>query len=169
MKLYLAITFAWNGILFFLILAPGITGDSYGNYLFACLFIVVSALFATDLFRNKMRFSLPDTKWRRYPTLILLVLVFCYPLFVIALGHRLTSLIMPGTMPCPTTELALLLLTIALLRVNEVTYILLPVWAIPFPPFIQIPKYCVYEEAVMFVTGMYALILLVRFWKVERA
>jgi hypothetical protein len=97
----------------------GITGSSHGNYLFACLFIVVSALFTIDLFRNKMQFFLPNAGWRRHATLALLALVFCYPLVGIVKGHR--------------------------------------------PP-----KYGIYEDATMFATGVYALVLLIRFWKTDR-
>ena len=53
-KLYLSIAFAWNGIVFFLILAKDITGENNGNYLFGSIFIIVSVLFAVDLFRQKI-------------------------------------------------------------------------------------------------------------------
>jgi hypothetical protein len=165
-KLYLSIAFAWNGIVFFLILAKDITGDSYGNYLFGSIFIIVSVLFALDLFRQKMQFSLPAAGWHKYATLVLMLLVFCYPLFGIAFGHHFQSLIIPGTFPCPTTAFGLIMLTTALPRVNKIAYILLLLWAIPFPPFIQIPKYGVYEDAIMFISGIYSLILLLRYWKV---
>ena len=166
-KLYLSIAFAWNGMVFFLILAKDITGDSYGNYFFGSIFIIVSVLFALDLFRQKMQFSLPAAGWHKYATLVLMLLVFCYPLFGIAFGHHFASLIIPGTFPCPTTALGLLMLTTALPRVDKIAYILLLLWAIPFPPFIQIPKYGVYEDAIMFVSGVYSLILLLRYWKAE--
>ena len=165
-KLYLSIAFAWNGIVFFLILAKDITGDSYGNYLFGSIFIIVSVLFALDLFRQKMQFSLPAAGWHKYATLVLMLLAFCYPLFGIAFGHHFPSLIIPGTFPCPTTAFGLIMLTTALPRVNKIAYILLLLWAIPFPPFIQIPKYGVYEDAIMFISGIYSLILLLRYWKV---
>jgi hypothetical protein len=165
-KLYLSIAFAWNGIVFFLILAKDITGDSYGNYLFGSIFIIVSVLFALDLFRQKMQFSLPAAGWHKYATLVLMLLVFCYPLFGIAFGHHFLSLIIPGTFPCPTTAFGLIMLTTALPRVNKIAYILLLLWAIPFPPFIQIPKYGVYEDSIMFISGIYSLILLLRYWKV---
>jgi len=165
-KLYLSIAFAWNGIVFFLILAKDITGDSYGNYLFGSIFIIVSVLFALDLFRQKMQFSLPAAGWHKYATLVLMLLVFCYPLFGIAFGHHFPSLIIPGTFPCPTTAFGLIMLTTALPQVNKIAYILLLLWAIPFPPFIQIPKYGVYEDAIMFISGIYSLILLLRYWKV---
>jgi hypothetical protein len=166
-KLYLSIALAWNGIVFFLILAKDITGEGYGNYLFGSLFIIVSVLFAVDLFRKKMQFSLPAAGWQKAALLALLLLVFCYPVFGIALGHHFASLIIPGTFPCPTTALGLLVLTTALPRVDKIAYILLLLWAIPFPPFIQIPKYGVYEDAIMFASGIYSLILLLRYWKVS--
>jgi len=168
-KLYLSIACAWNGILFFIVLAPGITGDSYGNYLFGALFTVVALLFAVDLVRQRMQFSPPSGGWRTYVTWALMVLVLCYPLFGLALGHRSTSLIMPGTMPCPTTAFALLMLTTALPSVDKIAYILLLLWAIPFPPFIQIPRYGVYEDAIMFASGLYSMILLLVSWKAKHA
>ena len=165
--LYFSIAFAWNGIVFFLILAKDITGVRYGNYFFGSIFIIVSVLFAVDLFRKKMHFSLPAAGWRKYATLALMLLVFCYPLFGIAFGHHFPNLIIPGTFPCPTTALGLLVLTTALPRVNKIAYILLLFWAIPFPPLIQIPKYGVYEDAIMFVSGVYSLVLLLKYWKVR--
>ncbi|MBN1225935.1 MAG: hypothetical protein JXA79_03000 [Deltaproteobacteria bacterium] len=164
-KLYLSIAFAWNGIVFFLTLAGDITGESYGNYFFGSLFIIVSALFARDLFRHKMQFSLPANGWIRYTTITLIALVFCYPLFGIALGHDFRRLIVPGTFPCPTTALGLLFLTTALPRVDKIAYILLLLWAIPFPTFIQIPKYGVYEDTIMFLSGLYSLVLLIKYWR----
>lgn len=167
-KLYLSIAFLWNGILFFLILAKDMAGRSYGNYFNGSLFLIVSALFAVDLFRRKMQFALPAGGWRRYATLVLMLLVFCYPLFGMALGHGSTSLMMPGTFPCPTTALGLLLLTTALPQVDKIIYALLLFCAIPFTPFLQIARYGVYEDTILFATGIYALVLLVRYWKPEK-
>lgn len=166
-SLYFSIAFAWNGIVFFLTLASDITGESYGNYLFGSIFIIVAVLFALDLFRRKMRFSLPANGWIKYVTITLIVVVFCYPLFGIALGHHFPRLIVPGTFPCPTTALGLLILTTALPRADKIAYILLLLWAIPFPPFIQIPKYGVYEDAIMFFSGLYSLILLLKYWRAK--
>ena len=47
-KLYLSIAFAWNGIVFFLILAKDITGDSYGNYLFGSISVSYTHLRAHE-------------------------------------------------------------------------------------------------------------------------
>jgi hypothetical protein len=74
---------------------------------------------------------------------------------------------MPGTFPCPTTALGLLLLTTALPQVDKIIYILLLFCAIPFTPFIQISRYGVYEDAILFAAGIYSLVLLLRYWKAE--
>ena len=140
-KLVLSLAFAWTAIAFYTILARDMAGGSYGNYVFSAVFIVVAALFAVDLFRQRMYFSLPTVRWRKVATRVLMGLVFCYPLFGIALGHGFTSLIVPGTFPCPTVALGLLLLTTALPQVDKVIYILLLICAIPFTPFVQIARY----------------------------
>jgi hypothetical protein len=148
-----------------MILARDMAGNSKGNYFFGLIFIVVSALFVVDLFRQKMQFVFPKVGWRKYSTLLLMLLVFCYPLFGLLSGHGLTSLIMPGTFPCPTTALGLLLLTMALPRVDKVIYILLLFCAVPFTPFFQIARYGVYEDIILFTVGVYSLVLLVKYWK----
>ncbi len=168
-KAYLFSAFAWIGIVFFMLLANGITGENYGGYFFGVIFCVVAVLFAWDILRGKMQFAFPADGWRRTATLILMTLVFLYPLIGAALGHPYSSLIMPGTMPCPTAAFALLLLAAALPRANKIIYILLLLWAIPFPPTMQIPKYGVYEDAILFVVGIYSLVLLVLSWRTNRS
>jgi hypothetical protein len=143
-------------------------GGSYGNYVFGSIFIIVAVLFAVDLFRQKMRFLLPTVGWRKYATLVLALLIFCYPLFGMVFGHGFTSLIMPGAFPCPTTALGLLLLTMALPHVDKTIYILLLLCTIPFTPFVQIARYGVYEDIILLATGVYSLVLLSRYWKAEK-
>jgi hypothetical protein len=167
-KMFLSIAFAWNGIVFYMILAKEMAGGGYGNYFFGFLFLVVSVLLAADAFRRKMQFSLPTMGWQKDTTLVLALLVFSYPFLGSALGHGLTAPIMPGTYPCPTTALALLLLTTALPQVDKVVYILLLFCAIPFTPFFQIARYGVYEDAILFVTGIYSLVMLLTHWRVEK-
>jgi hypothetical protein len=167
-KLYLSVAFAWTGIAFYFVLARNMAGASYGNYVFGSVFIVVAVLFAVDLVRQKMRFSFPRVGWQRYATLVLTLLVFCYPLLGMLSGPSSTSLIMPGAFPCPTTALGLLVLTMALPRVDKTIYILLLICAIPFTPFVQIARYGVYEDTILFATGVYSLVLLVKYWKAEQ-
>lgn len=143
-----------------MILARGMAGGSQGNYFFGALFLVISALFVLDGFRGKMQFILPASGWRKYATLGWLVIVCCYPAFGLLAGHDLKSLIFPGTYPCPTIALALILLTMALPQVDKVIYILLLFLAIPFTPFYQIARYGVYEDVILFAAGLYSLVLL---------
>jgi len=164
-KLFLSIAFLWNGILFYLILAKGLAGNTHGNYFIGFLFILVSVLFVIDLFRQKMQFALPLVGWQKYVTLSLMMLTFYYPIFGRLSGHDFTSLLTPGTFPCPTIALTLLLLTMALPQVDKIIYILLIFLAIPFTPFFQIIKYGVFEDSILFTCGIFSLILLVKNWR----
>jgi len=163
MKLYLAFSFGWISLVFFFTLGKGLAGSTF----FAALFMVIAVLFAVDLFRRRMDLRLPELAWQKALSLGLTVIVWCYPLFSIALGRPLERTIVPGTFPCPTTALALVLLATSFPRVNRILCILLLFWAIPFAPFIQIPRYGVYEDTIMFTVGIYALVMLVRNWKVK--
>ena len=163
MKLYLAVSFGWISVVFFLTLGKGLAG----NLFFAALFMVIAILFAVDIFRRRMDFRLPEVGWQKTLTLCLALIVWCYPLLSMALGRPVEKWLVPGVFPCPTTALALVLLAASLPGVNRVLYILLLFWAIPFAPFIQIPRYGVYEDMIMFGVGIYGLVMLVRHWKVR--
>ena len=161
MKIYLSFSFTWIGIIFFIIQGKGLAG----NYFFGTLFTVVAILFVLDIYRKKMEFCLPQAKWQKYLTIFLMLIVICYPLFGMAFGHYFPKLIIIGTHPCPTAAFAVLLLTTALLRVNRIIYGILLFWAVPFPIFIQIPKFGVYEDSIMLGIGIYGLIMLIKNWK----
>jgi hypothetical protein len=164
-RLYMALSFGWVGIVFFLTLGKGLKG----NYFFGSLFIIVAILFAVDMFRQRMDFHPPGVGWQTHLTTLLVLIILCYPAFSLLFGHQFPRTIIPGTFPCPTTALALLLLTFALPRVDKIIYFILLFWAIPFPPLIQIPKYGVYEDTIMFAIGIYSLIMLVKNWKEKSA
>ncbi|MBN1103113.1 MAG: hypothetical protein JXL84_06845 [Deltaproteobacteria bacterium] len=160
-KLYMAVSFCWISLVFFLTLGKGLAGGAF----FASLFMMIAILFGVDIFRQRMVFRLPEVGWQRGLTLCLALIVMGYPLFSLALGRPLEKTIVPGTFPCPTTAMALVLLATSLPRVNKVLYILLLFWAIPFPPLIQIPRYGVYEDIIMLGVGVYGLVMLVKHWK----
>ena len=68
-------------------------------------------------------------------------------------------------MPCPTTVFALALLAAAIPKVDKKVYILLLVWALPaFGKCLG--GFDLYEDCVLFWTGVYALIMLIKNWKV---
>jgi len=71
----------------------------------------------------------------------------------------------PGTFPCPTTALGIIFLTTAITQVDKLIFFLLLFLAIPFKPFIQILRYGVYEDVILFVSGIYGLILYLRMKK----
>ncbi len=164
MRAYLASAFGWISIVFFLLIGR----DLAGNYVFGALFGAVALLFAADLFRGRMDFRPPIADWQRHLSLSLATIVFAYPAISFALGHVFPRTIVPGTFPCPTTALALLMLTFALPRVDKIAYGLLLFWAVPLPPFVQIPRYGVYEDAIMLGIGIYAAVALMRSWFDQR-
>ncbi|MCG8409675.1 MAG: DUF6064 family protein [Bacteroidales bacterium] len=85
-----------------------------------------------------------------------------YPFFGGFLGREMQFWIMPGTLPCPTVAYTLLLFITAKRRDNIILFFLLLVWAVPFPPLVQIPKYKVYEDSIMFVLGLIGSVFLIK-------
>ena len=165
LKIYLAIVFAWNSLFFYLLYAKGMAGNSMGSYFNGFMFLLVSILFIFDIFKNEMVFILPKKGWPNLVTYTLITLVFLYPLLGIISGYNLSSLIMPGAYPCPTTAFAILVLIHGLPKINKVIFVILLFCAIPFTPFMQIAQYGVYEDIILFVSGIYGLIMLIRYWK----
>ena len=160
MKAYLAFTFAWDGIVFFLIFGKELPGTFLG----APLFIVTAVFFVTDIFTKKTEFKLPDARWHKYLTIFWILCAFLYPLIGLPLGHHYPRSCMFGVFPCPTTVFALALLAAAIPKVDKKIYILLLVWALP-----SIGK-CfgvldLYEDCILFVAGVYGLTVLVKYWK----
>ena len=161
MKAYLSFTFAWNGIIFFLIFGKELPGTFLG----APLCILIAILFAWDIFANKTQFRVPETKWQKYFTIFLVLCALLYPLIGFALGHYYPKTCIFGVMPCPTTVFALALLAAAIPKVDKKIYILLLVWALPaFGKCLG--GFDLYEDCVLFWTGIYALIMLIKNWKV---
>ena len=159
-KTYFTLCFASIGIVFFLIhggLFPGIQ-----EYVQAGLFITIAVFFGADIFRKKIDFKLPEHRGHKIVIFLLLFAVFVYPLIGMLAGHYFPGMIIVGTHPCPTAAFALVLLAAALPRANKLLYVLLLIWAIPFPIFIQIPKFGVYEDSIMLLCGIYALVMLIK-------
>lgn len=158
MKLFLSFAFAWTGIVFFLVFAW-----STISAIASALFIIVAILFAIDIFKKKTEFRLPTARWHRYLTVFWIVLVFLYPVIGIALGHRYPETCMPMA-PCPLTVFAIALVAAAIPTVDRKVYVFLLPWAI-----ISLPK-CLgaldcYEDCILFASGVYGLVLLIRNWK----
>ena len=162
-KLYFFFSFGLSGTFFFFIFYSKSSGLA-DSYFLGSLFTIVALLFAVDIYKQKMVFCLPRISWQRWGTLILVLFVFCYPLFSIAIGRSFYSIIFPGTLTCPTTAIALILLTTALPRVDKIIYFILLFFSVT-PTFSQLPKYGVYEDSIMLGIGIYSLIMLVTHWR----
>ena len=160
MKTYLAFTFAWNGVVFFLLFGKELPGTLLG----APLFIVTAVLFVLDIFKKKTEFKLPNARWHKYLTILWILCAFLYPLIGLPLGHYYPRTCIFGVFPCPTTVFALALLAAAIPKVDKKAYILLLIWALP-----SVGK-CfgaldLQEDCILFIVGVYGLIMLVKNWK----
>jgi hypothetical protein len=159
MKAFLAIAFAWNGVVFFLIFAKNPISQFFG----APLFIILAVLFVVDIFTKRTSFRLPEGKWKQAFTVFWVLMVFLYPLFGLPLGHTYPGMLTP-VMPCPLTVFALALVTAAAPQVSKALFILLLPWALAGLPKCLGALDC-YEDCILFAAGVYGLVLLVKDWK----
>lgn len=78
------------------------------------------------------------------------------------MGRPSSGWIILGAFPCPTTALALVFMATSIPLKRRWLYLvtmgLLLLWAIPFPILIQIPQFGAYEDGIMVVLGVYALV-----------
>jgi hypothetical protein len=159
-KAFLSFAFAWDGIVVFLVYLRNPISMGIGTP----LFVLVAILFAVDIWAQKTAFNLPDTRWGRALTFVWLALVMCYPLIGwVFLGHAYPQTLLP-TMPCPLTVFAITLVAAAAPRVDRKVFVALLPWAL-----LGLPK-CFgaldcYEDCILFVSGVYGLIVLIRSWK----
>jgi hypothetical protein len=163
MKAFLSFAFAWNGVVFFLVYVKSAISTFTG----VPLFILVSLLFAADIWAKKTHFRLPLAAWKRGVTVFWIVLVFLYPVFGWFLGHLYPRTLLP-VFPCPLTVFAIALVAAAAPKVDKKVFILLLPWAL-----LGLPK-CLgaldcYEDCILFASGVYGLVELVRTWKTRGA
>jgi hypothetical protein len=94
--------------------------------------------------------------------------VALYPLIGwVFVGHAYPQALLP-TMPCPLTVFALTLVAAAAPRADRGVFIALLPWAL-----LGLPK-CLgaldcYEDCILFASGVYGLIVLVRTWRARPA
>ncbi len=154
LKVYFVYTFLWIGVIFFFLLGKDLPAYIMQMTLFSSLGI----LFALDLKYNKIQFEVPQEKGRRILYSTFLILVFAYPLIGYLIGsHTYPKIIILGSYPCPTAALALVLISGNIRKIDWKIFILLLIWAIPFPILIQIPQFGVYEDSIMLLSGLYTL------------
>jgi hypothetical protein len=159
MKVFLSFAFAWNGAVFFLIFLRNPLSMATG----APLFFIVATLFAVDIVAKKTQFRFPETRWMRRLTVAWILLAALYPLIGWPLGHRYpTTLLSP--FPCPLTVFAIALVAAAAPSVDKKVFALLLPWALMGLPKCFGALDC-YEDCILFASGVYGLIVLVRNWR----
>ena len=162
----MALVFLWNGTVFFFgymtqsALAGGIP------------FIVAGVILAADLVRKKIRIALPPTGWQRYATLIWAV----WALGVYTIAGWFTGHSYPGgplpTAPCPTTILAIALLSTSMttLKTDRLLFALLfamLLWWAFFAGIFAPALYGFYIDLTLLAAGMYGLWILLMHWKIQ--
>jgi len=157
-KGFFALAFGWIGLVFFLALGRELPAHNAQAFLFLSL----AGLFSLDLVTNTSLFRMPDDGWRKTAALTGFGLALAYPLVGLLMGRPFSGWIIPGAFPCPTAALALVFMATTISEKRRWLYLvtlgLLLLWAIPFPILIQIPQFGAYEDGIMLVLGVYALV-----------
>jgi hypothetical protein len=161
-KAFLSFAFAWNGVVFFLIFQK----NPISMFAGAPLFIIVSLLFAIDIWTKKTRFRPPEATWKKGLTLFWIALVFLYPVIGLPLGHAYPEMLLP-LFPCPLTVFAIALVAAAAPNVDKKVFILLLPWALMALPKCFGVLDC-YEDCILFASGVYGLVELVRNWRTRQ-
>jgi hypothetical protein len=161
MKAFLSLAFAWNGVVFFLLFVK----NPISTFTGVPLFILVSLLFAVDMVTKRTHFQPPKATWKKGVTLFWISLVFLYPAVGWPLGHAYPKTLLP-MFPCPLTVFAIALVAAAAPKVDKKVFVLLLPWAL-----IALPK-CFgaldcYEDCILFASGLYGLVELIRNWKAQ--
>jgi hypothetical protein len=159
MKAFLALAFAWNTVVFFLVFVR----NPISTFTGVPLFIIVSVLLVVDIFVKKTHFRLPQGGWARGLTIAWIALAALYPLLGWPLGHTWPKVLLP-LFPCPLTVFAIALVAAAAPKTDKKVFIALLPWAL-----LGLPK-CFgaldcYEDCVLFASGVYGLVVLIKNWR----
>ncbi len=163
LKVFLSFAFAWNGIVFFLVYVK----NPISTFTGVPLFIIVSILFALDILARKTHFRPPEVTWKKGLTISWIILVFLYPLIGWPLGHVYPKTLLP-MLPCPLTVFAIALVAAAAPNADKKIFILLLPWALMALPKCFGALDC-YEDCILFASGVYGLVELIRNWKTQQA
>lgn len=164
MKAYLAFTYAWIGVVFFIILVPSSLKPDFP--ILGILFIIIALLFAIDIFAGKIEFELPKTEGKRLFTLFLIISAFIiYPVIEWSIGHRYPLTPLFGVLPCPTNIFSIALLGGAIPKVDRKVFSLLLIPAMLAG--IRAPiEHGAYGDFLLLFAGIYGLIMLIKNWRV---
>jgi hypothetical protein len=163
LKAFLSFAFAWNGIAFFLAYVK----NPISTFAGVPLFVMVSLLFAVDILAKKTHFRPPEAMWKKGLTVFWIALVFLHPAIGWPLGHLYPKTLLP-MFPCPLTTFAIALVAAAAPNVDKKVFILLLPWALMALPKCFGALDC-YEDCILFASGVYGLVELIRNWKPRRA
>lgn len=152
LNLYLTFCYAWIS-LFFVHWGKEMTGNIYGSISFSLLFLIVAIFFLSYLIKNdeSVYIICADLK------IGIWCLLFLYPLIGLATRLNFDSLSFLGTMPCPTVAFTLFLFTFRKKRNHAVLLTILLLWSLPTTLILQVGKYGVYEDILLFISGIYYL------------
>ena len=159
MKAFLALAFAWNTVVFFLIFVR----NPISMFTGVPLFIIVSILFVVDIFVKETHFKLPENRWMRGLTIAWIALAALYPLLGWPLGHTWPKVLLP-LFPCPLTVFAIALIAAAVPIMDKKVLIALLPWALMGLPKCFGALDC-YEDCILFASGVYGLIVLIKNWR----
>jgi len=159
----LAVVFGWDAIVFFFMYmrSSAVPGG--------VPMLVVAILFAVETGRNKIAISLPRSGWHRYLTLSLVL----WSLGVYTLAGWLSGHPYPAgpilTAPCPTTILAIVLLSPSMRTLKAdralftLAFVLLLWWSF-FSGLGAPRKFGFYLDYTLFAAGLYGLVMLITTW-----
>ncbi len=162
-KACLAVIFAWISIVFFFryMRSSAVPGG--------IPMLAISILFAVDIWRNKIRISLPQAGWKKYVTLSLVI----WALGVYTVAGWLSGHPYPAgpmlTAPCPITIFAITLLSTSMktLRTDRIPFTLIFVFLLWWSFFSGLGapfSFGFYLDFTLFATGLYGLTMLVTHW-----
>jgi hypothetical protein len=163
MKAFLGFAFAWNGIVFFLVSVK----NPISMFTGAPLFIIISLLFVVDIWTGKTHFRPPEATWKKGLTALWILLVFLHPVVGWPLGHLYPKTLLP-MFPCPLTTFAIALVAAAAPQVDKKVFIALLPWALMALPKCFGALDC-YEDCILFASGVYGLVELIRNRKHQQA
>ena len=152
LNLYLAFCFAWIS-LFFVHWGREITGNIYGSILFSLIFLIVAIFFLSYMIKDDESVYIICTDLK----IGIWCLLSLYPLVGFFTRLNFDNLSLMGTMPCPTVAFALFLLTFRKKRNHPMLLAIFLLWSLPGTLFLQVGKYGVYEDILLFISGIYYL------------
>ncbi|MCK4567743.1 MAG: hypothetical protein KAU48_10575 [Candidatus Thorarchaeota archaeon] len=164
MKACLAFIFAWNGFVFFFMYmtSSAIPGG--------IPMIAISVLFTVDIFRNKIEFRVPEERWQKYLTLLLIVWALgLYTIVGWLTGHPYPQ----GPVlvaPCPITIFAIALLSTVIPasksdRYLFIVHIVLLLWWAFISGIVAPMQFGFSLDLTLLATGIYGLVMLIRNWR----